>query len=195
MKKITASFFALLLVASAGILYLKTIHNNISSNVIRMHIVANSNSISDQSVKLKIRDKILENYSFAAKGIREEKEYIETNIEKINKDVNNWLKEENKSYGAKAHLSKSYFPTKKYGGLSLPKGEYTAFKIVLGEGKGENWWCVMFPPLCFADSSVGTIDEKSDEYLKANLSGDEYKLVTSDGTKIKFRLLEFINSF
>ncbi len=190
LKKITASFFVVFLILTVTFVHFKNIHKSISANVIRMHIIANSDDFYDQKIKLEIRDKILEKYSFAAEDITGEIQYIGNNLDKITADVNSWLEDAGMYYGAKAHLTRDYFPTKNYGGLSLPRGEYTAFKVVLGNGQGKNWWCVMFPPLCFADSSVGTIDKKSDEYLKNNLTGEEYELVTKGGTKLKFKLLE-----
>ncbi len=193
LKKITASFFVLTIVLFVVFVHFKTIHKNISENIIRMHIIANSDSLYDQQIKLEIRDRILNKYSFAAKDIQGEKEYIKNNIDFIVNDVNSWLYEKGVPYKAKASLKKDYFPTKNYGGLSLPKGNYTAFKVILGKGNGKNWWCVMFPPLCFADSCVGTLDVKSEEYLKENLSKEEYKLVTKGGTKIKFKIMEFFN--
>ncbi len=193
LKKITVSFFIVIVLISGVFLHLRQVKENISSSLIRMHIIANSNSPSDQQVKLKIRDRLFEAYSFETDSLSKEKEFIRANLKNITSDVNKWLKEEGFEYTARAYLASGSFPTKEYGNLSLPKGEYTAFRVVLGDGKGENWWCVMFPPLCFADSSVGEIDEKGGKYLKQALSEEEYSLVTGGNTKIKFKLLEWLN--
>ena len=195
MRKVTASVLILFFFAGGLLYHFVSIHKNISSSLIRMHIIANSDSAEDQKVKLEIRDKILENYSFAADNAEGEKDYIENNIKSISKDVNMWLKEKGFDYGAKAKLTVDYFPTKKYGGLTLPQGEYTAFKVILGEGKGRNWWCVMFPPLCFADSSVGKLDADAEKYLKNNLSDEEFRIVTGSGVTVRFKILEIINRY
>ena len=99
-------------------------------------------------------------------------------------------------YPIAVSLNSSNFPTKHYQKVSFPAGEYEALKIIIGEGKGNNWWCVMFPPLCFTNSSAGTFNEKSEKTLKENLTDEEYNLINSDKPDviIKFRLLEWWNS-
>ena len=88
-----------------------------------------------------------------------------------------------------------YFPTKIYGNISLPSGFYDALKIEIGEANGENWWCSLFPPLCFTDISSGVIDEESDENLQNNLGDEEYSVITDDSNdyKIKFKILELFS--
>ena len=102
------------------------------------------------------------------------------------------------SYNVNIEIGNFEFPTKQYGDISLPAGFYDALKVEIGEAKGRNWWCVMFPSLCFVDISSGIVPEESKADLKNNLSDEEYSLISNDsdyGIKFKFKLLEmFANS-
>ena len=96
-------------------------------------------------------------------------------------------------YRATVEYKDTYFPTKTYANLSLPKGKYKAVNVKLGKAMGENWWCVMFPPLCFTDGATGKMDNEGTEYLKKTLSEDEYRLISlNDDMKFKFKIIEII---
>ena len=89
------------------------------------------------------------------------------------------------------------FPTKQYGDISLPAGNYDALRVEIGDGIGQNWWCVMFPPLCFVDITSGIVPEESKEKMQDNLSDEEYNLISETetvGFKLKFRLIEFFQN-
>ena len=124
------------------------------NELIRFHIRANSDMEEDQALKLKIRDEILKEMKMKFKDtetIDESREVIEANMMDMKSITENVIKREGKNYEVNISLGQDNFPTRKYGNLVLPAGEYETLLITLGEGKGQNWWCVMFPPLCFVD--------------------------------------------
>ncbi len=158
----------------------------IYEDTIRLHILANSNSDNDQSVKLKIRDKILEKYSHllkSDKSIVEAKSDIAGYLESIERDCQNWLSEMDISYGVKATLEDEWYDTRDYEDFSLPCGYYTSLKIELGCAEGKNWWCVMYPPMCL---DIATDNAK--EYTDS-----EKALISKNGYNIKFKILEIVS--
>lgn len=123
-------------------------------DLIRFHVIANSDSSFDQSVKLAVRDEIIDEVNAilkAADTTAEAQKLLAEHTEELLASANEVLTRCGCGYQASATLGTSLFPTKTYGDLTLPAGEYDAFRIVLGEGKGKNWWCVLYPPLCFVD--------------------------------------------
>lgn len=183
MKKVTVIGLLILLLCS--FIFVKSNNNSaesINDKLIRFHVVANSDSEQDQSVKLKIRDEILQKYGpvISGSGSRDKSlQLIGENLNNIENTANEILKKEGKSYLAKAELGNSIFPIKQYGTITLPAGEYTALKVVLGEGGGKNWWCVMFPPLCFIDVTRGLTSEETDEELKKVISSKDVESITA----------------
>ena len=176
--------------------YAINIQNNIADKVIRLHVIANSNSTIDQSIKLKVRDEVIKNISplLNCSNINESRAVLSNNLNKIEEIANATLAKycDDK---ANVNISNSKFPTKTYDNFSFPAGNYEALKITIGEGKGENWWCVMFPPLCFTNSSV-EFSDNAVETLKQNLSDEEYEFISESNkskVKIKFKLLEWLN--
>ena len=199
MRKITVMFFIAALILSAAFNFGIVQGENISDSVLRLHIPANSNSVKDQSIKLKIRDKVLEKYSPVLEntnGRSDAEKIITKYLPLIEKDVNRWLYEEGADYKAQARLGYSDFPSKNYGKLKFPAGNYKALKIILGEGRGENWWCVMFPPLCFVDGSIKKVDETEYEQIKKELGKTAFEIVAKDGTQVflKFKIIEIVNN-
>lgn len=172
---------------------------DVADKLVRLHIVANSDSPEDQALKRRVRDEIIRQMSPKFEGLKdvlEVKAVIASNlglIESIAKDV---VQQGNKNYEAKAMLGNFDFPTKVYGNLTLPAGNYQALKVVLGKGEGQNWWCVMFPPLCFIDIAHGVVPEKTMDMLKQSLTAEEYQLLTAAKTdeevpiKLKFKIVE-----
>lgn len=127
-------------------------------NIFRLHIIANSDSDEDQSVKLKVRDAILEyeKLLFAENEIHtagETRELLQENAKSICKITKKVLRKNGKKYNVKLSVGTYMFPDRTYRDITYPAGEYNALRVVLGDGKGENWWCVMFPPLCIIDDS------------------------------------------
>ncbi len=151
---------AVLLASAVGVLgavYARSpesVRSYSTDNLVRIHIIGNSDSEDDQRVKLAVRDRIIEDLSPAmkdAEGPDEAEEILGRNLEAIEKAAAEVVRERGKSYGVKAMLGRFVFPPRVYGQMALPGGEYRAVRVVLGEGRGENWWCVMFPPLCLSD--------------------------------------------
>jgi len=176
---------------------------DVPDKIIRLHVVANSDSPTDQNLKLKVRDMVIEKMSGRFEGLKditEVKKLIEGSMGEIETIARETIEENGKPYGVKAAFIKTDFPTKTYGNLTLPAGTYQALNIIIGEGKGKNWWCVMFPPLCFIDVAHGVMPEKTMKELKKSLTDEEYSLLLSSRTKeelpvkLRFRILEFAKS-
>ena len=136
---------------------------------------------------------MLESKSIEESELIIKKEYDE--LEKISKNI---ILENGYNYDVKVGIDYSEFPTKKYSNVVLPAGEYKALRIIIGEGKGKNWWCVMFPPLCFVDEEKAIIDKETDYKLRKVLTEEEYDLISqktkkqSNRVQIKFKIVEII---
>lgn len=175
-----------------------SIQNSLANKVLRLHILANSNSIFDQELKLEVRDKIVEYLTPKLKksnNLKETKKIISENLYNI-ESIAKEIVSKKANYSVAVSLDTSMFPTKHYKNISFPAGNYEALKVVIGNGSGNNWWCVMFPPLCFTNSSAGEFADSSTKLLKETLSKEEYNFInsTTPNVKIKFRLLELWNS-
>lgn len=155
---------------------------NISDKLIRFHVVANSDLETDQKVKLKVRDAILKEIGpklSKSKSREESLNILKANALRIEEISDAVLKKDGKTYTASAQIGDFTFPIKSYGNITLPEGEYKALKVVLGEGEGKNWWCVMFPPLCFIDITRGLTTEETDEELKKVLDDEQLQSITA----------------
>ena len=145
---------------------------DIKKEVIRFHVIANSDSPEDQELKLKVRDEILSEVGEKfgdSSSIEESRSIIEKNMKGIKHIAEEEIKRQGKDYGVRVILGKDTFPTKSYGKLTLPAGEYEALKVIIGEGRGKNWWCVMFPPLCFVDINHGVSATSAVSYTHLTL--------------------------
>lgn len=133
--------------------------DGIRDEIIRFHVRANSDSEEDQALKLKVRDKILKETKYLlkeSKSIDETRSIMKNNLDNIKYIAQKVLEDEGENYDVNVTFGIERFPTRKYGNLVFPAGEYEALVVEIGEGKGQNWWCVMFPPLCFVDITNGT---------------------------------------
>lgn len=184
----------------SSIQYLNSVHaakmqKEIASQILRFHVVANSDSVIDQSLKLVIKDTLtnaLKPELKSANNLDDARRIIEHNLSNLESLSNQVIEEHGFSYETKASLTKGYFPLKVYGDLSLPPGEYEAIRIELGEANGQNWWCIMYPPLCFVDSTYSVVPDSSKEQLKELLSEEEYhSIFTKKEIKIKVKLKLF----
>lgn len=178
--------------------YANTISQNLSDNFFRLHIIANSDSKEDQELKLKVRDNIIsymnnQNYSDYSK--KDVINCVSKNLNKYKQIAETTIKEAGYNYSVKIEIGNYSFPTKVYGNISLPAGNYDALKIEIGNAKGQNWWCSLFPPLCFVDISSGIIDESAENNLKNNLSEEEFAIITNSNTsvKLKFKIIEILS--
>lgn len=180
--------------------YVEAVSTDISSSVFRLHVIANSNSDEDQALKYKVRDSLLNYMNNICKDCssKEEAIIIVTEHQDEFKQVAlETIKNEGYSYDVKIEIGNFEFPTKQYGDISLPAGFYDALKVEIGKAKGKNWWCVMFPSLCFVDVSSGIVPEESKEELQNVLSDEEYAIIsdnTNPDIKLKFKLLEFFTN-
>lgn len=170
------AMIALLVVTLTG-MYIRTPEND-HTEIIRLHVIANSNSADDQALKLKVRDGVLAEYSMAMEGgnIEAARNNIAASIGDINALAEQIIQEQGYDYTATTKLGVTYIPAKNYDDIYFPAGNYEALNIVIGEGKGDNWWCVLFPPLCLIDSSAD--DEDVDRLGKLGKSGKYQKSKT-----------------
>ncbi len=129
--------------------------------IFRMHVIANSDSPVDQAAKLAVRDAILsyERDMWQVTSARETKARLMADGAGLSETIENTLEEWGMDYGAELHIGCYDFPDREYGGVVYPAGEYQALRVILGEGKGKNWWCVMFPPLCIVEQPDGEIED------------------------------------
>lgn len=163
----------------------------IRSDVLRLHVIANSDSSADQNLKLRVRDYILKE----GKGIFNGSVTVENAVEKIRpqiseleKSTNEFIKAMGFDYNVKITLSNEYFTTRSYESVTLPAGKYLALRVVIGSGEGHNWWCVMFPPMCIPAA------DKKDE-IENVFSDDEIKLVESNPKyEPRFKVIEIYES-
>ena len=180
--------------------YSNAVSSNISTAVFRLHVIANSDSDEDQQLKLKVRDSLLQymNTLCSNCSTKEEAMLIANNHKNDFQEIaENVIIENNYNYPVKIKINNFYFPTKTYGDLSLPAGYYDALRVEIGEAKGKNWWCVMFPSLCFIDISSGVVSSEGKENLEKNLDSESYEIISeskvSPEFKFKFKVLEMFS--
>lgn len=169
--------------------------DDLQSSIVRLHVRANSNSTSDQQLKLKVRDAILketQSITQSCKSAADAKEEICKSTERIAQIAKEEIQKNGFDYDVSIRIGKSEFPTKTYDGFTLPAGTYEALTVDIGSGKGENWWCVMFPPLCFARESI---DAEAWDMLEKALTPTTYDLIKSEKTEIKFKIYETVRNF
>lgn len=196
---IILSFLLFIYTTICALSYAQNVSTDIANNVFRLHVIANSDSEEDQNLKYKVRNNLLFYMNEICKNCETKQEAIslvKENKENFKKIVLDTIKSERFSYDVNINIGNFEFPTKDYGDISLPAGFYDALRVEIGEAKGQNWWCVMFPPLCFVDVTSGVVPEESKELLENNLSEEEFALVSDSSDseiQFKFKLLEFFN--
>lgn len=181
--------------------YIEYDYNNVKDEIIRFHVLANSDSKEDQELKLKVRDEVikyLEPLLKNSKSIDESREILNKNNSKVINIANKVIKDNGYSYTVKTELKKENFPEKVYGNIILPQGEYEAYRILIEKAKGQNWWCVMFPPLCFVDVTKGEVAyEETEKRMEETLKNDGKKVVLEEGkedVKMKFKVVEIFEN-
>ena len=139
---------------------------NEHEGIIRLHVIANSDTVGDQALKLKVRDAVIEYLQKQddLHTVDDTREYLEANLGSLEKISEGIIAANGRDYSAHAKLGVRYIPEKTYGDITFPAGNYEALNITLGDGKGENWWCVLFPPLCLLDE--GTESDAAEEDTK-----------------------------
>lgn len=166
----------------------------LSGDVLRLHVLANSDSDDDQALKLVVRDRVLSEASRYLDGAssREEAEAaLAAALDPLSRAGAEAVAQAGYDYPVRVSLENAWFPTREYGDFALPAGEYRALRVVIGEGGGHNWWCVVFPPLC-----LGAVSEPAEEAM-AGLPEHEIALITGEdqGYVVKFKLLELWNEW
>lgn len=179
--------------------YASVVSSDIADSVFRLHIIANSDSDEDQSLKLIVRDNILEYMKELSSDISSKDDVIslmEEHLDDFHNIACSAIRDAGFDYDVNLKIGQFDFPTKNYGNISLPAGYYDALRIEIGEANGHNWWCVMFPTLCFVDVSSGSLDEDSKDVLESSLNEEEYDLVSGDsvGINFKFKIVEFFEN-
>ena len=165
------------------ITYAQQTTDNLSKEMIRFHVVANSDTVADQLLKQKVRDAVIgyvEPLTKNSTSLEETRQCLALNLEQIKNVAEEVIESEGSDYEICIALDKAHFPTKSYGDIILPAGEYEACRIIIGEGKGENWWCVMYPPLCYLDVATGVVPLEGKEQLEQQLSEEQYELLQED---------------
>lgn len=163
--------------------------------IVRLHVLANSDTVEDQALKLKVRDAVIE-YMEKQDDLNsagEAREYLSENLNRLEKIAEGVIASEGYDYSARADLGVRYIPEKAYGGITFPAGNYEALNITIGRGEGENWWCVLFPPLCLLEEGTATDDEvvSGDEASEGNNDNEG----SSEARKLRLRwkLAEILN--
>ncbi|MEY8339158.1 stage II sporulation protein R [Lachnospiraceae bacterium 62-35] len=172
--------------------------SRLSPSVLRLHVLANSNSRQDQQLKLEVKSLLVNQISQDMKDCHSKAEmcqYLADNQESLESLAEDYIQGRGFSYQVSLTLSKDYFPEKSYGDISFPCGSYDAARFVIGKGKGHNWWCVLYPSLCFIEPTYATVPASSREKLKEAVNEEDYKKLEkrrSPSPHIRFRLLELL---
>lgn len=194
-------FLLIIYILVSAISYTQAVCESISDSVFRLHVLANSDSTEDQNLKLLVRDNILEYMNSISSDVTSKNDWIAlanlhiSDLEMIAKQT---ILENGYTYDVSLEIGNFAFPTKTYGDITLPPGYYDALRVKIGKAEGQNWWCVMFPPLCFVDVTTGVVPEESKEMIKENLSEEEYALILSNSSKntqFKFKIVEVLQNF
>ena len=180
--------------------YTNAVCADISDSVFRLHVIANSDSVEDQNLKYLVRDNILEYMNSLSNATYSKEEIIKiisNHLEDFKQIAQDTVYKNGFDYEVNVEIGNFEFPTKTYGDVSFPSGFYDALRIKIGNADGQNWWCVMFPPLCFIDVSSSIVPDDSKEILESELSEEEYNLVTGTKAenKIKFKIVEVLQNF
>ena len=163
----------------------------LSRKMIRLHVIANSDSDADQALKLRVRDAVLEQATAILERSadrREAESRLRGQLLELERTAEKEIQTAGYSYPVTVKLENTDFPTKEYGGFTLPAGEYLALRVIIGEGQGKNWWCVVFPPLCTAVSA-----DVPASALAAGFDQEEVSLITEEnqGYVLKFKAVEW----
>ena len=170
----------------------KDTQQSLAKEVFRLHVIAESDSGKDQRIKLKVRDEVLRYMKVhmkrsEQKSVETTRHWVREHQKELIRAADKILKKEGAPYRAKAKVTTCYFPDKRYGDILFPEGNYEALQITLGSGRGHNWWCVLYPNLCFTNATCAVVDKDGKKELKEALSADEYEMVTATSEfKIKW---------
>ena len=195
-RRVLALFFAFLVCTA---LWAEATQAQLAEKVIRLHVLANSDSQADQTLKLQVRDKILAQTASLLSGQESAAQaaaILQDNLDALAQTAAQEIAARGYHYPVKVCLEETWFPTRQYENVSLPAGNYQALRVLIGEGAGKNWWCVMYPNMCFQGSMYEVIDEKAETSLQEVLTQEEYDSIIEDSDyKIQFKYLSFLNHY
>lgn len=192
----------IMLVIAGGRLYSdseeRQLQKGIASNIIRFHVRAESDSKEDQWLKMQVKEAVLDYISpvlSKSQSVDESRQLLYNESENIRNVAAATLRSLGDESDVNVYFENCYFPMKTYGDMTFPPGEYEAFRVDIGEAQGKNWWCVLYPPLCFVDAVYGEVPEESKEELKGVLTEEEYSMVSGENVKFRFKYLKIFNRF
>lgn len=190
-------FLLFLYVSICAFSYVNAVSRDFENSVFRLHVIANSDSEEDQALKYKVRDSLIEYMNTLCANVTNKEEAIDLanlHVNDFKQIAERTIQENGFSYSVTVEIGNFSFPTKNYGDISFPAGYYDALRVKIGEASGQNWWCVMFPPLCFVNVSSGIVPDESKELIKQELNEEEYSLISKEENseiKFKFGLIEW----
>lgn len=172
--------------------YSVSVNRELSHSLLRLHVVANSTSPKDTAVKFAVRNMINE---YISNKKPENKADVYSELESLTDNINRFLTDNGIGYKCKLTETAAYFPAKKYDNIKMPSGKYDCIKATLGNGEGENWWCIAYPPLCFTEAVTGSLSEDGEEELKKRLSDETYNLIHTDSQNynVRFFVVDLVN--
>ncbi len=186
MKRLLYSLALSLCIMCYMLSYADAVSRSLSENLLRFHIISNSNSDYDTQIKLSLRDYLSQKLTNTTTP-----PYSTKYLSELEQLANEWLKNNGISYSANAAYKRCFIPRKKYMDITLPQGYYNAIRLTLGEGCGENWWCVAYPSLCFKEAKEGKLSDSGKELLKEKLPDECYQIIT-DERKYRLFIVDFI---
>ena len=185
-------FLLFLYISISAISYVNAVSKDIEESFFRLHVIANSDSEEDQNLKYKVRDNLIKYMNTLCKDVESKDDAIEIanlHLDEFKQIAEETIKNNGYTYSVNVEIGNFSFPTKNYGDVSLPAGYYDALRVKIGNAEGQNWWCVMFPPLCFVNVSSGIVPEESKELMKEELNDEEYSIITKeDSSEIQFKI-------
>lgn len=203
-KKILICTFLILAVALVAGLFPVHGEEEIYDTVVRLHVLANSDTDADQELKLKVRDRVIELVSPAVKDCTSQSEAIAAIggiMDELESAAAEVIATEGYDYPVSIVIGEEYYPTKTYETCAFPEGEYVSLRVCIGEAEGQNWWCCLFPPLCLSaatDDSDDSDENNEDAFISVGLTSDQYKLITETDKpkyRVRFKILETIQKF
>ncbi|MBQ2922972.1 MAG: stage II sporulation protein R [Tyzzerella sp.] len=191
MKKICATVGVLIAILITGLLVnakKNEMQDELARQVFRFHVLANSDSEEDQALKMKVKEEIITYMKQElpeSDSVETTKKWARENLSQIEEVAERIIAEEGYEYPVKAEVTTCDFPDKSYGDITFPAGEYEALRIEIGQAKGQNWWCVLYPNLCFIDAVHAVVPDEGKADLKEVLEEDTYEMVT---TRTRFKI-------
>ena len=203
-KKVKNSLILLILlflyVSICAFSYVSAVSTNIENSVFRLHVIANSDLDYDQKLKYKVRDSLIDYMNNLCRDVKNKEEAIEiakNHTDDFKKIAEETINQNGFNYPVTVEIGNFDFPTKNYGDISFPAGYYDALRVKIGKAEGQNWWCVMFPPLCFVNVSSGIVPDESKELIKQELDDESFSIISDENNseiQFKFGLIEWFKN-